>query len=424
MTTKAVPYIPYKWELMILLWVAFFLNMADRQLFSIVLPLIKSDLDLTDADLGLIASVLFWTLAVMLPVAGYAGDVFSKKWIISSALLFWSSATLCTGLSTTAVHLVLLRSVATGGGEAFYAPSAFALIAKFHQRTRALAMSIHQTSVYVGFILSGSIGGYIAQTWGWRTAFYCFGVLGILVAGVLFFRLKDRPEDAPQETPDFDKSPRVSPLKALSVLVLTPTSLLLTVGYTCMIFVYLAYLVWTPTFLSEKFGLSPAHAGFSSMFYFHVCAFLGVLAGGRLSDLWAQRRPRVHLEVQCVAMLLGCPFIYLLGRGSSQAITYVGLAGFGLFRGLYDSNIYTSLFDVIPPRYRATANGLMSMFGFLVGAASPYLMGKFKAELGLSAEFQWLAVVHVLAAVAIFLAITRFYARDYYDEDAAAADLQ
>ena len=59
MNMKFRPRIPYKWELLILLWVAFFLNMADRQIFSIVMPSIRADLNLSDAELGLIASVLF-----------------------------------------------------------------------------------------------------------------------------------------------------------------------------------------------------------------------------------------------------------------------------------------------------------------------------------------------------------------------------
>ena len=69
----------YKWELLVLLWLAFFLNQADRQIFSVVLPLIKAELHLTDGELGLIASALVWTYGLLVPVAGFVGDRWSRK---------------------------------------------------------------------------------------------------------------------------------------------------------------------------------------------------------------------------------------------------------------------------------------------------------------------------------------------------------
>ena len=73
-----------QWEMLILLWLAFFLNQADRQIFNVVLPLIRKDLGLTDAELGLIASALIWTYGLLVPIAGFIGDIFSKRniWIL------------------------------------------------------------------------------------------------------------------------------------------------------------------------------------------------------------------------------------------------------------------------------------------------------------------------------------------------------
>src|SRR5690606_25006639 len=111
-----------------LLWLAFFLNQADRQVFSIVMPLIKAELQLTDTQLGLIASALVLSYGVFVPIAGFAGDWLSKRNIIGISLIFWSIATISTGLCHTLLQFVLLRGIATGGGEAFYTPSANSLI--------------------------------------------------------------------------------------------------------------------------------------------------------------------------------------------------------------------------------------------------------------------------------------------------------
>jgi MFS family permease len=189
----------YKWELLLWLWLAFFFNQADRQIFNVILPSIKSDLSLTDTQLGLVASIFVLTIGVFIPIAGFAGDLYNRKKIICYSLLFWSMATLLTGTSTTLISLILFRSIAVGGGEAFYAPAANAEISLHHAKTRALALSIHQTSLYAGVILSGWLGGYIAEQYGWQNTFYIFGAAGILLAGVLAWRLRKSVNESKKE---------------------------------------------------------------------------------------------------------------------------------------------------------------------------------------------------------------------------------
>jgi MFS family permease len=202
------------------------------------LPSVRADLGLTDSQLGLVASILFWTLGLLFPVAGYVGDRWSKKWTITLSLLFWSVATALTGASRNVWHLIALRSVATGGGEAFYAPSAFALIAKYHRRTRAFAMSLHQAAMYVGFVVSGVIGGYISETRSWRTAFYLFGAAGIALGVIFIFKLKDADPDA-----EDSNSVAVAPPSLRAILKSffgVPSAVLLTAAYVGMLFMHLA----------------------------------------------------------------------------------------------------------------------------------------------------------------------------------------
>lgn len=187
----------YPWELLLLLCLAFFFHQGDRAIFGVVISEIRADLKLTDSQLGLVGSVLFLTMALMMPLAGIVGDRLKKNRIITISLIFWSSATLFTGCVQGLFGLLLLRSVATAGGEAFYSPAAYPLMARFHQRTRALALSLHQASLYVGVMTSGFLGGWIAENWGWRSAFYAFGGCGILLGLVFVFRLKDAPNNRP-----------------------------------------------------------------------------------------------------------------------------------------------------------------------------------------------------------------------------------
>src|SRR5947207_4945980 len=163
--------IPYKWELIALLWFAYFFNRADKQIYSFIIPQIQGDLKLSDFQLGLVATIFSWTYGLLVPFGGYFGDLLRRKWVISVSLVLWSIATMFTGFANGLVGLIILRSLATGAGESFYYPSETSLIGPFHQRTRALAMSIHQTALYVGAVVSGAIAGYLAQTYSYV---HCF----------------------------------------------------------------------------------------------------------------------------------------------------------------------------------------------------------------------------------------------------------
>jgi MFS family permease len=394
----------YKWELLALLWLAFFLNQADRQIFSVVLPLIKADLGLSDAELGLIASALIWTYGILVPVSGFLGDRFSRKRIIGFSLIFWSVATLSTGFCSTLIQFVLLRGIATGGGEAFYAPSANALISQNHKATRSFALSLHQSAVYIGIILSGLIAGYIGETYGWQKAFFLFGAFGVVVGIVVLVRLR---HDIPEAGPE-----KLEVAKTAAIIFRKPTAVLLTLGFACMVFVNVGYLTWMPSFIGSKFNLSLAEAGFNSLFYHHVGAITGVLIGGKLADRLSLKDRKARLLVQGVSLLLAAPFIYWMAAGATEAATYFALFAFGVFRGAYDSNIFASLYEVVPVHIRSSASGLMLMGAFLVGAFSPYLLGIVKPSLGMSMGLSLLSLVYVLGGVMIVGAALLFFKKD------------
>ncbi|RYG30794.1 MAG: MFS transporter, partial [Chitinophagaceae bacterium] len=335
--------------------------------------------------------------------AGFIGDRFSKKKVVGFSLLFWSVATVFTGMCSTLFQFILLRGVATGGGEAFYAPPAHALISTHHKKTRSLALAIHQTAVYSGIILSGFIAGYIAEQYGWQKAFFSFGFFGVLLALVIFKRLKN---DLPQ-----GNATKFEFMETVREITKKPTVILLTIGFACMVFVNVGYLTWMPLLLIEKFGLSVSSAGFSSMFYHHIGAFIGVILGGMLSDRFAAKNPVYRLVLQSLALLCAAPFIYSLGIAETPRAMYIGLFLFGLFRGIYDSNIYASLYELIRPQIRSSAAGIVLMFAFFTGAFSPYILGVLKPTLGLAAGISWLWLSYFVGAIAIGIGII-FFKRD------------
>lgn len=406
------PLLPYRWELVLWLWFAFFLNQGDRQIFSVVLPQLKAELNLDDVQAGLVATLFSAALAIAVPVAGILGDRWDRKKVIVGSLLGWSLTTLCTGFVTGLPYLILVRSLATGAGEALYAPAAYALMAQQHVETRARAMAIHQTALYVGVVASGFLAGWIADRYGWRPAFWSFGVVGIALGVICLFRLQPALPAA-----------RSTPIPLWTVfhtLVSTPTVVLLSLAFGCMVFVNVGYLTWMPTYLHERFGLSLANAGFSSMFSHHLFAFAGVATGGAVSDWLAVRNPRRRLDIQAFGLMVASPFLFILGDTGSLWTVIAALAAFGFFRGIYDSNIYASVYEVVEPRMHATASGFVICFAFLFGSTAPVLLGAIKQRFGLAHGFSVLALAYITGAVCIVAGSARFFERDHKRAQAAA----
>ena len=412
----------YKWEVLALLWMAYLLNQADRQVFNTVLPAIRDSLNLTDTSIGLIATIFNLCYALMVPLGGMAGDRLSRKWVVTTAILFWSVATMFTGLATGVVMLILMRSVATGGGEAFFGPANYSLLGQYHTDTRARAMSIHQTSYYVGVILAGWLAGYIADKLGWQYSFVIFGAAGIVWGVIMALRLKDKKASAGQDDNDSSAGAALAAgaeskpgiFDGFKVVFTTPTALALTIGFSGFIFVITGYMTWVPAFLQEEFGQTQAVAGFNSMFYTYVAAFFGVLLAGTLSDKFAVRDHKIRMVIQGLGLILGAAFLFFVGSNTTLWFIYFCFAGWGFFRAFFDANIYTVLYDVTPSRLHASCSSALITTGFAVGALAPVILGAMKESMGsLSATFPVLGAVWIFCGVLMLIVSKTSYQKDY-----------
>ena len=400
----------YKWEVLILLWMGYLLNQADRQVFNTVLPAIRDALSLTDTSVGLIATLFNLAFAVFVPIGGWMGDRFSRKWVVTISVLIFSVATMFTGMAGTFLMLVALRSIATGGGEALFGPSNYSILAQYHTDTRARAMSIHQTAYYIGVILAGWLAGLIADKLGWEYSFIVFGGFGLIWGVLMIFRLNNKPVETsapsvPVEKPGF--------LDGFKAVFTTPTALALTLGFSGLIFVITGYMTWVPAYLQEEFGQTQAQAGFNSMFWTYVAAFVGVLLAGSLSDKFAVKDNKYRMWLQALGLVLGAVFLFFMGGDKSLTIVYICFAGWGFFRAFFDANTYAVLYDVTPPRLHASCASVMGMTGFAIGSLAPVILGALKQSLGsLSSTFTILAIIWVVCGVMMFLAANVFYKKD------------
>lgn len=410
----------YKWEVLLLLWMAYLLNQGDRQVFNTVLPAIRDALNLTDTSVGLIATIFNLFYAMCVPFGGWVGDRFSKKWVVTIAILFWSVATMFTGVANGVFLLILMRSVATGGGEAFFGPANYSLLGQYHTDTRARAMSIHQTAYYIGVILAGWLAGVIADHFdqlnpggGWKYSFIIFGAAGIVWGALMIFRLKDK-ADAPKVDKKSLANPFVTIWQGFKAVFSTPTSLMLTIGFSGLIFVITGYMTWVPTYLQEEFAQSQSAAGLNSMLWTYVAAFVGVLLSGTMSDRLARKSPKSRMVLQGAGLLGGAVFLFLMGGNHTLIFLYSAFAGWGFFRAFFDANTYAVLYDVTPSHLHASCSSAMITTGFAVGAFAPVVLGALKEKMGsLGATFPILGWIWVACGILMIAVAATSYQKDY-----------
>jgi MFS family permease len=343
----------------------------------------------------------------------------SRKKLILGGCVFWSLVTVFTGWCGKLWQFVAVRA-AEGFGETFYFPATMSLVSDYHDRTtRSRAMSFHQSSVYAGTIGGSWLGAWFAEEMGWRVGFFFFGGAGLVLALVLWRFLR---EPARGEAEAKSTEPALAPAgvrETLTGIFRKPTAVLLMLAFLGANLVATIFLTWTPTFLTEKFHFRLTTAGLSGSVFIHLASALSVPIGGWLADKLSRRLAGGRILVQAVGLVVGAGFVTLVGLTTDVRTLLIAMTIFGLCKGLYDANIFAALYDVVEPRARATAAGIMNTVGWGGGALGPIAVGvatKYGRHArdidNMSEAIAFGGVIYLVSAALLVLAVFVFARRD------------
>jgi len=403
----------YLWFVVAMLWCISFFNYADRQAIFSVLPLLEKELGLSVVQLGLLGSAFAWVYGLSGFFAGFVVDRVSRKRAILGGLYAWSIICMATAWTRGFRALFILRA-AEGLGETIYYPASMSMVSDYHgKETRSRAIGIHQTSVYAGTIAGGFFAGLIGQHYGWRWSFIVFGGLGILLGFALnrFLREPARGQSDLAET----TGASLTFGEFVQLLRRTPTVLCLMGAFVCSNFVAMVLLTWMPKFLYDQFHMGLAVAGLTATIFVQLASMLGSITGGWLADFLRARTPRGRILVQAAGVLCGAPFVAWCGMTRSVMSLIIALSAWGFCKGMYDANIFASLFDVVRPEARGTAAGFLNSMGWLGGGgAAPVLIGFIARDRGLSAGITAASVVYLLACALLLIAAVFFVEKDIW----------
>ena len=407
----------YKWRALALLWVAFFLQQGTRQIFGATLTSIQGSLGASAAAIGAVATVFTFAYGLSVPFAGAAADLFNRKWMVVSGVFVFCLGIFASGFVASLGLMVVSYGILNGFGQSFYYPSATSIVGELHKETRATALSILQMGLYAGIIGCSAASGWLAESGaeGWRVPFKVFGGIGILWAVVMAFGLRGNSFDRINKINRISETDNpvnpVNPVQnkptlkeAFKVFVGNPSALLLAAGLGMMIYVDVGFKTWMPSHLSESFGVAKGSAALNAVLWHYIGAFVGVTLGGRISDKLAKTRPSVRMETNIAGLALAVPFIVWMAYAPSLLACGIAMALFGVFRGVYDSNLMASLFDLIPQRYHASGAGLMLSCAFVFGSTSPVVLGLVKDAFSSTTALASLAAFYLVGAAIIAIA--------------------
>lgn len=372
MTAPAPKLIPRAWLTVALLWPVAFINFVDRTMVTTMHTSLVEAIHLTEAQFGLLTSVFLWTYGLMIPMAGFLADRFNRRGVIIGSLLAWSLTTCLTAYVQTFPQLLFMR-VLLGIAESCYIPAALALIADYHPGpTRTFAMGVHQTGIVAGMMLGG-LGGWIAESHSWRTAFTVLGLPGLIYGVLLLAVLRDAPASAAPAG-----QPALPPVRFGAALagLLSRRAFLLELAAVVVLGAGGWIIVgWLPTYIGERFNLSQGAAGFSATAYLNGATGLGFIFGGMWTSYWARTDVRSHVFVPVIGLCIAIPAMLLAANTGSLGAAIGWLVVFGISRTCFDVNLVPILCLVSDPRYRATGIGIISACSCFTGGFMIYFVG-------------------------------------------------
>lgn len=248
-----------RWYVLIIMMLAYTINIADRYVMSTVLEPIRLELKLTDGGVAFLTGVSLALFYVTMGIPlSWIADRYNRKNLLAISMTVWSAMTAFCGMSQGYMQLLLAR-IGVGIGEAGGTPSCNAIVADyFPADRRAMAMTVFALGAPIGAWLGADMAGAVAAAYGWRSAFFVLGIPGVILALIIFLTIKEPARGRLDAVSDDPAPPIMETVKFLwsqkaAVHAMMGSGVSALWGWGLMWF--------TPTFIQRAYGLDVGEAG-------------------------------------------------------------------------------------------------------------------------------------------------------------------
>lgn len=341
-------------------------NFVDRQILAILAQSIKTDLNLSDTQIGLLSGVAFGIFYATLgiPIARLA-DKKSRVTIISVCLAIWSAMTALSGQATSFVQLLIAR-IGVGVGEAGGSPPSHSLIADyFPTDARASALGVYALGIPIGILFGNLAGGWIDQFFGWRNAFLVVGIPGIILAIVLKITVKEPPRGYSEgRKPSTENIPFSLVMKTMWGY---KSFRHLSMGAATQAFVGYGAIAWMPSFLIRTHDMTTGQVGTALGLIIGIAGGIGTFFGGIMADRFGAKDVRYYMWIPACGFLIAAPFSIAVYMFDSLYIALALYAVPALLSNLYTGPTFGMTQSLAPLAMRAAASALLLFIINIIG---------------------------------------------------------
>jgi len=374
-----------RWRIVLLLFIAGFINYLDRSALSVAAPAVARDLNLSPASLGLVFSTFFIGYAAFNFIGGWAADKWGGKNVFSGAILIWSVLCGATGLATGFGSLLAVRTF-FGMAEGPLATTINKMVNNwFPHRESATAFGLANCGLPLGGAVAGPIIGFMTAEYGWRVAFGGVACLGLIWLVFWHFLTTDKPyqhrktSEAERRLIATDRAVAedAESVKSLGFYVRQPAILAAMVSYFGYSYILFFFLTWFPSFLMMDRHLSLKSMSLATVLPW-VLGFIGYGLSGWISDLIFRRtrnalRARKLVLITCLGAAGICVALAGMVTTTGSALALMACAIFALY--LSGSTYWAIIQDTIPNAKLGSVGGCVHAIANCAGILGPAVTG-------------------------------------------------
>lgn len=347
------------------LFLGWCLSYLDRMAMNVSIVEIAKEFSLSPSALGVVLSSFFAGYALMQVPGGWLADKYGSRKIVVVSIIFWSIFTVLTGFAGSLISMIMIRFLFGIGEGGYPAASSKAIADIFPKAERSGAQTIMMSSNSLGGVIAPLIATPLLIWIGWRNVFFVIGVLGVLVAWLLWHYLK--PENMHEESDEKEKAEKV-PFKNL---MKNSTLWKLAVMWFGMSTLIWGLISWMPLYLTQVRGLNLLAMGMLTSVP-ALTGAIGTIIGGRLFQKYFSGREKYYASVFAFLAIL---FLYLLFNAPSVTLVITYQALCTTFHGLVFAIIMAMPHQVFSKNVIGSSIGFINLGGMLGALLAPTMMG-------------------------------------------------
>lgn len=403
-----------RWFVVAIFFLFMLLHQSDKLLIGTLTPNIMSTFGITMTEMGAVSTGALIVGAIFYPLWGYLFDRYGRAKLLALASFLWGATTWLNAIAPT-FRTFLVTRASTGIDDASY-PGIYSLVADyFPPRMRGKVYGILQLTMPLGFLSGMVLALALRDTIGWRGVFYITGTLGVLLAVVIFFGVREAPRGGSE--PELEGIENLHTYRfnwaTARGLFAKPTLRLLFIQGFFGVFPWNVITYWFFTYLEKERGYTGTSL-FVTMGLAVIILALGYPIGGALGDAAFRRNPRGRVIVATAGVLVGALLMLatLSVPVANQSLFLVMLALTAFFIPFAAPNVASTVYDVALPEVRSTAVSIQYFIESAGAALSPLIAGFIADRSSLHVAILAICVSTWLVCAAFFAFVARVLPKD------------